>query len=285
MKGFIINADDYGMAVEVNEAIDELSSIGCISSTSLMANMPYTEQVKELMKSDPDTGVGVHLTLTQGNPLSPRSEVPSLVNSDGEFFSYQQFMRKVLQGRISLKQCRIEICRQIEKARELTNDKLDHWNTHQGIHRIEPLYSVFLNACRKMGVSSMRIHKHYWINSNVGKTVLNQFRPDGSIKSKCIETYYRWLRYRADKFFNIPRGILVLNDLNQIDQLAHVENEFEGVYEIVCHPATNVAGLKKTSMLEKRVEEYKALKRPEVIRYLEKSKRVEMLKSFRALNK
>lgn len=283
MKGFIINADDYGMAIEVNEAIEELSSIGCISSTSLMANMPYAEAISKFIENAPDTGVGIHLTLTQGSPLSPVGEVPSLVNGNGEFHTYSNFIKKVLSGRISMKECRIEIIRQIEKAMLVTGYNLDHWNTHQGIHRIEPLYTVFLETCRKMGLPSMRIHKHYWINSNGKQSMLSKSRPNGGLKSKVIETYYGWLRYRAEKFFKVPRGILVLNDLSQIDQLVHVESKIGELYEIVCHPSVSTAGLKKTSMLEKRVEEYRALKRSEVIKYLQISKGAGVLKSFRAI--
>ena len=143
MKGFIINADDYGMALPINDAIEKLALIGCVSSTSIMPNMPYANLITRLIHGKPDIGIGVHLTLTQGKPISPIHEVPSLVNENGEFLSYSQLIKKSLTGCISLKQCMLELRRQIERARELTNDNIDHWNSHQGIHRLDPLYFIF----------------------------------------------------------------------------------------------------------------------------------------------
>ena len=192
-------------------------------------------------------------------------------------------MKRVLQGRISFSQCKAEVHKQLSIARELTNNKIDHWNTHQGIHRMEPLYTVFLTACKDISIPSMRIHKHYWIKSDSVVYTLSHTKPHGSFKSKLTELYYLWLRWRARKYFAIPRGILVLKDFSQIDRLMKIEHDWHGVYEIVCHPATNISGLKNTSMLEKRVAEYNALLQPEILSLLENSKKTNLMKSFKEI--
>ena len=53
----IINADDFGMTKSVNEAIIELLSIGSISSTSVMVNMEYASEAKQLLDIDNIVGL------------------------------------------------------------------------------------------------------------------------------------------------------------------------------------------------------------------------------------
>ena len=50
MKKLIVNADDFGLCTSVNKAIIECHLAGNINSTTLMANMPGTEEAVELSK-------------------------------------------------------------------------------------------------------------------------------------------------------------------------------------------------------------------------------------------
>ena len=63
-KYLIINADDFGMSPEFNQAICCLMTQGIVSSTSLMANgRAYEEAIQYIHKLDLKN-IGVHLTLT-----------------------------------------------------------------------------------------------------------------------------------------------------------------------------------------------------------------------------
>ena len=77
----IINADDFGMAKSINNAVFELSALGSISSTSVMVNMPYAAEVTTLK----NIGVGLHVNLTQGKAILDKSEINSLVDENGDF--------------------------------------------------------------------------------------------------------------------------------------------------------------------------------------------------------
>ena len=283
MKGIIINADDYGMALSINDAIEKLSKFGCITSTSIMPNMPHVEHITNLLNDVPDIGVGVHLNLSQGNPISLIHEVPSLVNEEGEFFTSSQLIKKIIKGAISFKQCKFELRQQIERARELTNNRIDHWDSHQGIHRLEPLMSIFLKICLEMGMSAMRSHKHYWISSNSQSRYLSGRRPGGGLKTKLIENYYLLQWWRSCRYFASPKGLIVLSDLDQINELTSIKSKRKDVFELVCHPATSTSGLMQTSVLIKRVNEYESLTKPENIDLLVKSKKSKLLMTFRDL--
>ncbi len=283
MKGFIINADDYGMALEINDAIERLLKLGCISSTSIMVNMPYVEHIARLLLEVPDIGVGVHLTLSQGKPLSPVHEISTLVDKNGDFFSYSQLIKKSIRGSISFKQCKLELRRQILRAKELTDYRIDHWNSHKGIHRFEPLMSLFLSVCSEMKIPAMRTPKHYWISSGSHNLFLSTVRLSGGLKSKLIETYYLWLRWRSGRCFAVPKGILVLSELDHIDEFINRKKDWDGVFEIVCHPATSTSGLGQTSLLSERVKEYETLTKPEIVKILAESKKANLLITFRDL--
>lgn len=71
MLKLIVNADDFGISHEVNEAICECFAKRMISSTTLMVNMPYADEaVRMANEYGFDERVGLHLNLTSGKPLT-----------------------------------------------------------------------------------------------------------------------------------------------------------------------------------------------------------------------
>ncbi|MGS0764850.1 carbohydrate deacetylase [Syntrophomonas curvata] len=84
-KYLIINADDCGLAPGVNRAIIDLHQAGVVKSTSLMVNMPGFQDAARRLVNIPTLGVGLHLNLSSGSPISPASWVPSLVDGEGGF--------------------------------------------------------------------------------------------------------------------------------------------------------------------------------------------------------
>ncbi|MBI1747516.1 MAG: ChbG/HpnK family deacetylase [Acidobacteria bacterium] len=86
MKKLIVTADDFGLTDVVSHAIIEGYKKGIITSASLMANGAGFESVAAFARQAPKLGVGVHLNLTEGRPVSQAASIPSLVNSQGLFF-------------------------------------------------------------------------------------------------------------------------------------------------------------------------------------------------------
>ena len=66
----IINADDCGRSKVVNSAIEECIQAGCITSTTVMANMDDLEGAVGLYNTYKNSiSFGCHLNLTQCQPL------------------------------------------------------------------------------------------------------------------------------------------------------------------------------------------------------------------------
>src|SRR2546427_11765992 len=85
MKRLIVNADDFGWSEGVNRGIVEAYRNGIVTSTTVLANGEAFDGAAQLARQERRLGVGGHLNLSDGAPLLPRWEVPSLVNEQGQF--------------------------------------------------------------------------------------------------------------------------------------------------------------------------------------------------------
>lgn len=83
-RKLIINADDNGRTWNIARGILDANHGGVVTSTTYMMYMPIAAAcVRETSTSTPDLGMGVHLNLTLGRPLSEPSDVPDLVDGHG----------------------------------------------------------------------------------------------------------------------------------------------------------------------------------------------------------
>ena len=83
MKQLIVNADDFGLTLGVSKGIVDAHREGIVRSTTLMANGAAFGTAVSISRRTPGLGIGVHLNLTTGKPVSPARTIPSLVDHDG----------------------------------------------------------------------------------------------------------------------------------------------------------------------------------------------------------
>jgi predicted glycoside hydrolase/deacetylase ChbG (UPF0249 family) len=71
MKYCIVNGDDFGASCGINRGIIEVHRHGILTSTSLMVNMPCSEEAVVLGRDWPSLSVGLHVALTneEGTPI------------------------------------------------------------------------------------------------------------------------------------------------------------------------------------------------------------------------
>jgi predicted glycoside hydrolase/deacetylase ChbG (UPF0249 family) len=79
MKRLIVNADDFGLAESVNRGIIVAHRDGILTSASLLANGSAFDQAIAASRQFPQLSVGVHLNISEGRPVSPAAQIPSLV--------------------------------------------------------------------------------------------------------------------------------------------------------------------------------------------------------------
>src|SRR5262245_54545433 len=88
MRRLIVTADDFGLAVPVNEAIEEAHRKGILTSASLMVAAPGTADAVERARRLPTLRVGLHVVVVEGRPVLDPGDVPDLVDGRGEFSTH-----------------------------------------------------------------------------------------------------------------------------------------------------------------------------------------------------
>lgn len=163
MKRLIITADDFGLAVPVNEAIERGHREGVLSTASLMVAAPATQDAVERAKRLPNLRVGLHVVLVNGRPALDRKQVPLLVDREGNFESdlFRAGVRYFFTPGIR-EQLEAEIRAQFA-AFAATGLALDHVNAQNHMHVHPTILSLIMKVGRKYGVRAIRIPREpFW---------------------------------------------------------------------------------------------------------------------------
>ena len=181
----ILNADDFGLTQGINRAIGELHSAGVITSTTLMASGAAFDEAVEVARTHPALGVGCHIVLTDGAPVSPPGSIPSLIGADGKSFrpSLVDFVQALLLGRIKEEEVALEALAQIERL-ERAGIQPTHLDTHKHTHLFPSIGRTLLQIAERCGIHAIR----------------NPFEPEWSLvlTTPVVRMGNRWLyRWRA----------------------------------------------------------------------------------------
>ena len=130
----IVRADDAGMSHSVNIALERLIDSGLPVSVSVMFPTPWWQETVAMLQRHPAVSVGIHLTLNsewkgyQWGPVTGRGTVPTLVDSNGYFFSTSEALH---QNHPAMDQVEKELRAQIERALK-SGLKIDYVDYHMG---------------------------------------------------------------------------------------------------------------------------------------------------------
>jgi len=248
----ITNADDFGLSLGVSRGIIRAHREGILTSTSFMTNFPWAEEMALLLQEAPDLGVGIHLNLTTGAPVSPAAEVRSLVCPDGHF---SRSLLRVL-TRVRIDAVRQEWAAQIEKGIKLLGKTPTHLDTHRYLQVYPPFCAVMLELAKRYGIQAVRY-------------LQPKFVPQGA--------FHPWspAGYLVDRGLKRTAGMIKESGLKAPDQalagdfdlevlLDRLNLVGEGVTELIAHPGEVDAQLTSLSSLrEQRKSELAALVTPE----------------------
>jgi chitin disaccharide deacetylase len=129
MKRLIINSDDYGRTPEISRGIREAHLRGVVTSTTCMMNIPTTaNDVSIALKETPRLGMGVHLVLTMGKPVSAPESVPSIVDENGHFFKYTPLLEHL--ASLNMDEVKKEWRAPVEEFIKAAGKKPTHIDSH-----------------------------------------------------------------------------------------------------------------------------------------------------------
>jgi predicted glycoside hydrolase/deacetylase ChbG (UPF0249 family) len=121
----IVNADDFGAGPAVNRAIATSYEKGIVTSASLLVRRPFANQAAAYARSHPELSLGLHVDLGEWFRTESGDWVPR----------YELHMRdeEAAEHEISL---------QLEEFERLTGRGPTHLDSHQHIHKREPVKSA-----------------------------------------------------------------------------------------------------------------------------------------------
>jgi predicted glycoside hydrolase/deacetylase ChbG (UPF0249 family) len=143
----IVNADDFGLTRGVSRGILEAYRNGIVTSTTLMVNRDADPaQLEELHASG--LGVGLHVNLTLGAPVSDPRRVASLLDDTGQLVRDA----RVQAERARPEEARIEMGNQIEAFRRLMGRFPTHLDSHHHVARGGALLDLLCFFARSLKV-------------------------------------------------------------------------------------------------------------------------------------
>ena len=263
-KYLIINADDFGLNKEQNEAIKDLLKNKLITSTSLMSVAPEAEDAAGFAKG---TGfpVGVHITL---NSDEKDELYPSLTGADSLGKDGLWLKSKDLTFRARRRDVRTELEAQYQYIKE-KGASVDHADSHCG--------TVYGINGRRFYLDAFDFCKEHNLPFRFPETVGFLERQLGMKMPSPVVKLQQMIVSSAEK-----RGVKLLTDLVSnpwsMDRIKNyetlrkyyldaVENCLDGVTEIFLHPA--LMNEKYGREWQKRELEYKLLKSGDLLQKAE----------------
>jgi predicted glycoside hydrolase/deacetylase ChbG (UPF0249 family) len=239
----IVNADDFGLSHDISDAIVRGHDGGIITSTTLIANAPATEYAASLAKLRPSLGVGIHLNITTGAPLTDPGKLPGLVTDDGCLLAPGRMPRHLIFDLRLVDPIVKEYSRQVERCLDL-GIVPTHCDTHHGMHRFPVVFEAFRRTLLSYRIRAAR--SQVWLaiqaepsTTQDGGNISIGFRRDRSITG----AWKRLCALRLRKSGIRTPDALLRADLNGLGEGSPLEwfdfllrHAPHGTFEIVLHP-------------------------------------------------
>jgi hopanoid biosynthesis associated protein HpnK len=243
VKNLIVNADDLGWTEGVNRGIAEAHRNGIVTSASLLANGAAWRSGVELARSMPGLGVGVHLNLSDGEPVAPRELVTSLTNNAGEFEGGpESLLLRIAKRRLAPHEVEQEWDAQIEKVRD-AGIQATHLDGHKHVHMLPGLFEITLRLAKRYGIGAVRIaHEASSLRAALSAgdekhaaVVLKQ-----GVQARGLKLLARDAREQAQRAgisaADYFCGIAQTGEMTKQGVGRFLRNLPEGTTELMCHP-------------------------------------------------
>jgi chitin disaccharide deacetylase len=239
LRKLIVSADDFGLSLPVNEAIERAHRDGILTTASLMVAAPATADAVRRARTLPSLKVGLHVVLVNGRPVLPSRDVPDLLDREGRFATdlARAGVRFFFEPRVR-RQLDAEIRAQFEAFRA-TGLSLDHVNAHNHMHLHPTVLGLILKVGRRYGMRAIRLPREPFFPSWCSaRTDLPQRLGNAVLLAPWVALMK--VRLRCARIA-CNDAVFGLNDTGRmtsrrvLDLLAHLPH---GVTEMYFHPAT-----------------------------------------------
>lgn len=146
----IINADDFGLSADINNAIIRFAESGAISSISLIVVGEDFDRAATWAASHQDFPVGVHLCLSDS--LKPITSVQGLVDVNTCFLSLSRLARRAFCRALPIEAIREEWTAQIDRVRSCGISPT-HLDSHQHVHILPGIAELVVEIAAAEGLA------------------------------------------------------------------------------------------------------------------------------------
>jgi len=237
MKRLIVTADDFGMSLEVNEAVERAHREGILTCASLVVTGAAVDDAIKRARRLPNLGVGLHLAL-YGAPAA--ASAPSPIAPDGRNLGSNAALTgaAIMLSPRTRRAARAEIAAQLEGYRR-TGLPLGHLDGHWHCHQHPAVLAIALELGKPLGLKAVRVpYEPFGFSRSVAG--------DGALaRAAHVAGHWplaqvMWRQVRAagmianDRFFG-------KTDAGQVDEALLVRfaaNLPPGLTELGLHPAT-----------------------------------------------
>jgi predicted glycoside hydrolase/deacetylase ChbG (UPF0249 family) len=161
----IINADDFGKSIVVNNEIEKALKKDWISSTTIMSNTDYFDEVVRITKDYPEKSFGVHLNITEGRSLTKNKVLRNagVIDKDGFFVKDNNFNSRLYNPEV-IKAVTEEWTAQVEEV--LSHDiRITHLDGHHHCHTWFGYNDSLIEVAKKFGINKVRRTYRYPVES------------------------------------------------------------------------------------------------------------------------
>jgi hopanoid biosynthesis associated protein HpnK len=236
LRNLIVTADDFGAAVEVNQAVERAHRDGILSAASLMVSGAAAHDAVQRARTMSHLRVGLHLVLVEGKPVLPAHAVPDLVDSSGHF---RTDMARAGAAMFFRPKVRAQLAAEIEAqfaAFAATGLRLDHVNAHKHFHLHPTIAALIVKIGKTHGLKGARVPlEPQAVLGRVEKRKQSGVAMLTAPFARALRARFRRAGITApDSVF----GLAWSGAMTQTRLAGLIEHLPEGLSEIYMHPAT-----------------------------------------------
>jgi predicted glycoside hydrolase/deacetylase ChbG (UPF0249 family) len=195
-KYFILNATNFGVSNEYNQAVLEGYNTGFLTSASLCANgEAFDNAVNDILPDCSDLGIGAQLNITQGTALSLCYLLREKTGKFDKNFLYYLFARK---NASVLDHIKMEFEEQLNKILEYT--KVDFLTTYQEIHAIPEIFEIVCKLAKENNIKYVQTHfEDLYFIPNLEKHLKLNY-PANLLKVMLLQNFTKQNRKTLDEY-------------------------------------------------------------------------------------
>jgi predicted glycoside hydrolase/deacetylase ChbG (UPF0249 family) len=153
MRWLIVTADELGLSPKRNQGIVDAHCKGIVTSASMLAYGPAFREAVKIAKALPKLDVGLHLNLSEGEPLVLGHK--TLVDANGNFWGRQEARRRAREALFDLREIERESDAQVDTLKS-AGVKVTYINSVDHMHIRGNMAQAVALVAKKHGIRCFR---------------------------------------------------------------------------------------------------------------------------------